>query len=471
MNSISDFKTFGLPNELVQALDQMGISTPTPIQAKSIPPTLEGYDLLASAQTGSGKTFAYGLPLIVNLINKPGSTSLVLAPTRELATQVKDSLLKLLNNTLPLKVALLIGGDSMFKQLTQLKALPRLIIGTPGRVFDHLKRKSLKLEKTSFLVVDEADRMLDMGFSVQLDQIAQYLPRVRQTLMFSATIPPSIERLTERYLNNPKRISVDSTTRPAANIKQEIVHTSAPNKFTHLLKELNTREGSIIVFVKTKRGAEQLAIKLERENQSVGAIHGDLRQNKRDRVIQNFRNSKNRIMVATDIAARGLDIPHVRHVINYDLPQCPEDYIHRIGRTARAGMDGSALCLISPEDSRKWKAIHRLINPGKPMEEGPRGERGSRDSSSSRGGFGDRKRSGFRTGFSSSSSSGERGRKRFTTSDEKRTDESSPQKKSVGKGPENESKSKLGKFFSFGFKSKKKTNEAPFRSRKKEKSY
>lgn len=363
-----NFKKFNLPNILLQSLEHMGITSPTAIQEASIALSLEGRDILASAETGSGKTLAYALPLTTHLLNTPTSGALILAPTRELAVQIKDAVLKLLGRTSPVKAALLIGGDSMPKQLSQLRARPRLIVGTPGRINDHLNRGSLSLKETTFLVVDEADRMLDMGFGIQLDRIAQYLPRKRQTLMFSATMTPNIVKLADKYLTNPERVTVGSTSKPAANIKQQIIHTTASEKFGHLLKELNEREGPIIVFVKTKRGTEQLADKLERQNQSVGAVHGDLRQRKREQVILAFRNQKNRIMVATDVAARGLDIPDVMHVINYDLPQCPEDYIHRIGRTARAGKEGNALCLISPEDGQKWKAIHRLINPGQALE-------------------------------------------------------------------------------------------------------
>lgn len=363
-----NFKESNLPPFLLRSLEKMGITSPTAIQTASLSLSLEGNDLLASAETGSGKTLAYSLPLVAKLMGNPTENALVLAPTRELATQIKDTLFQLLGKSSPLKIAVLIGGESMSKQFFQLKGSPRLVVGTPGRINDHLVRGSLNLKKTTFLVVDEADRMLDMGFGIQLDRIIQYLPQPRQTLMFSATMMPNIVKLADKYLTNPQRVSVGSTSKPVAHIKQEIIHTTASEKFGHLLKELNSREGPIIVFVKTKRGTEQLADRLLRQNQSVGAVHGDLRQRKREQAIQAFRSQKNRIMIATDVVARGIDIPDVKHVINYDLPQCPEDYIHRIGRTARAGKEGSALCLIAPEDNQKWKAIHRLMNPGKTLE-------------------------------------------------------------------------------------------------------
>ena len=362
------FDSFALPESLQNALKEMGISCPTPVQAATIALAVEGQDVMASAQTGTGKTLAYTLPLMIRLLASPNSNALVLAPTRELAAQVRDILRLLLGRRPAFNMALLIGGESMGKQFAQLKGRPRIIVGTPGRICDHLSRGSLNLKHTGFLAIDEADRMLDMGFSIQLDRIAEYLPSQRQTLMFSATMPSNIIKLSQKYLTDPVRVSVDSPTKAAPKIKQEVIRTTPGDKFPNLLRELNERDGSVIIFVKTKRGADQLADKLRRQDLSADSIHGDLKQRQRDRAILQFRNSKTRIMVATDIAARGLDIPHIRHVINYDLPQCPEDYIHRIGRTARAGSEGNALCLICPDDNSKWNAINRLMNPGAPKE-------------------------------------------------------------------------------------------------------
>lgn len=360
---MTTFKSFGLPSFLNESLERMDITCPTPIQEKAIPAGLEGRDILGSAQTGTGKTMAYLIPLIANLMDSERSTGLIMAPTRELAAQIQDAARKLHGKKLD--VVLLIGGDSMYKQLSALKKHPRLIVGTPGRINDHLTRGTLRLNETRFLVLDETDRMLDMGFSDVLKKIVHHLPQERQTFMFSATMPPSIKTLSMTYLTNPQHISVGSTTQPVLKIKQEILQTLANDKFPCLLKELNEREGSVIIFVKTKHGADRLAEKLSRQNHHANAIHGDLKQRKREEVIRDFRNLTKRIMVATDIAARGLDIPHIKHVINYDLPQCPEDYIHRIGRTGRAGMEGHALSLVSPEDGQKWKRIHNLIETGK----------------------------------------------------------------------------------------------------------
>lgn len=251
----------------------------------------------------------------------------------------------------------------MFKQIMELKKRPQVIVGTPGRINDHLERGTLNLQGVRFLIIDEADRMLDMGFGIQLDQIAEYLPATRQTLMFSATLPPNIEKLSKRFLKNPQRISIHASFQPAPKIKQEILHMAQAEKKEHLMRELAQREGSIIVFVKTKRRADSMSKELRLRGHNTEAMHGDLTQNKREQVIHSFRKGKSRIMIATDVAARGLDIPHVLHVINYDLPECPEDYVHRIGRTGRAEAEGNALSLISPEDSDKWHAIFKLLNP------------------------------------------------------------------------------------------------------------
>lgn len=360
---MKNFTDFGLSPLLIESLRQKQITTPTPIQAATIPPALNGLDLLASAQTGSGKTVAYLIPLIIHLSTHRKNTALILTPTRELAMQVHQTLAQLFGKTSPFRMALLIGGMPIFKQKMELKGSPQLIIGTPGRITDHLMGKNLSLSSTHFLIIDEADRMLDMGFGIQLDKIAKYLPEVRQTLMFSATLPPNIEKLAKKYLTKPERISIGSSTQAAIKIKQEILHTTGAEKFSELKKQLDQREGSIIVFVKTKRGADRLSRDLKELGYSANAIHGDLSQKHRSRVIHAFREQKCRILVATDVAARGLDVPHVMHVINYNLPECPEDYIHRIGRTGRAEQEGSALCLISPEDRHKWNAIRRMMDP------------------------------------------------------------------------------------------------------------
>jgi ATP-dependent RNA helicase DeaD len=363
---MNNFTEFNLPESLMQSLQRIGFDEPTPIQKQAIPFAMQGRDILGSAQTGTGKTGAFGIPLIAKLLENPRGVALVLTPTRELATQVLKALESMISKADKINTALLIGGDPMPKQLQQLRLRPRLIVGTPGRVNDHLERGSLMLHDAGFLVLDETDRMLDMGFSIQIDNILKFLPKKRQTLLFSATLPSNIVSMANRYMTNPERIAAGNQSTPAANIKHDILHVNEAEKYATLLEQLKEREGSIIVFVKTKWNADKMATRLRHDFHEAEAIHGDLRQNKRDRVIANFRAKKYRILVATDVAARGLDIPHIEHVINFDLPQCAEDYIHRIGRTARAGAEGSAICFISREDKGKWAAINRLLDPTAP---------------------------------------------------------------------------------------------------------
>lgn len=360
---MTKFKKLGVPSIMLETLTKMNFINPTPIQEQAIPVALQGHDILGSAQTGTGKTASFAIPMINHLLNNKDSSALILLPTRELASQVLEAANKMLGNACNIKSALLIGGDSMVKQLQQLKRRPRIIVGTPGRINDHLSRKSLNLKSADFLVLDETDRMLDMGFGIQLDEIAKFLPKERQTLMFSATMPKNIVSLSKKYLTKPVRIAIGNDNEVAAKIQQEIIKTTDTNKYSDLVNQINVREGSLLVFVKTKFGADRLAVKLNKESFSAGAIHGDLRQSKRERVISDFRKQKFRILVATDIAARGLDIPHIENVVNYDLPQCPEDYIHRIGRTGRAGAEGVAINFLTTKDGSKWKEIHKLLNP------------------------------------------------------------------------------------------------------------
>ncbi len=357
------FTELNLNPTLMQSITRMHFKIPTPIQAQAIPPALLGKDILGTAQTGTGKTLCYGIACINKLLNDRGSNALIICPTRELAVQVGDVLNGLIENTMNIKSAVLIGGESMHKQLRQLQKRPRLIIGTPGRLNDHLKRKSLKLHQSYFLVLDETDRMLDMGFIPQVEQILKFVPKKHQTLLFSATLPQNILKITERYLNNPIRIKVGSTTTPISKIKQEVVQVSEGDKYNKLLEELYKRKGSILVFVKTKRNADKMAHRLQNDGHHCDCMHGNLRQSKRQKTLIAFRSGKIRILISTELATRGLDVPSIQHVINYHLPQVPEDFIHRIGRTARAGAEGCALTFITPNDRQMWNGIQRLIDP------------------------------------------------------------------------------------------------------------
>ncbi len=353
-----------LPEFLQTALKRQLITEPTPIQARALPPAISGKDVLGTAQTGTGKTLAFLLPLIMHLTQNPAENALVLSPTRELAQQILTELEKL-TDTLP--AALIIGGDNIHKQYAALRRKPRVIIATPGRLIDHLGRKSVDLSKTHFLVLDETDRMLDMGFIDDMRRIVLALPAPRQTLLFSATLPKEIVDLAGKFLTRPVRVQVGTVTSAAQGVLQEIVYVTVREKLPQLLHELNTRAGSILIFVKTKHGAERLAKELKRYGQKVNALHGELRQNRRRQIMEFFRNGTVRVLVATDLAARGLDVPQIAHVINYDLPQCPQDYIHRIGRTGRAGSVGSALSLIS-DDGSKWQEICRVTKFASPVK-------------------------------------------------------------------------------------------------------
>jgi len=360
------FSQYAISANLLTALNKLKLTNATPIQHMSIPLALDGRDLLGTAQTGTGKTFAFGIPLINHLMKNADNAAIILTPTRELATQVLVALKSLTHQTDKLDTALLIGGDSIEKQIRQLKKA-RLVVGTPGRMNDHLKRKSLKLNQFNFLVLDETDRMLDMGFITDIKTIISHLP-THQTLLFSATLPKKISEMAQKFLNHPERISVGETNLPTINILQEIRKINQSEKFEQLKLELLERTGSVILFVKTKRSADKIARQLRSEKFNAEAIHGDLRQSRRDKVMMKFRKNVFQILVATDVAARGLDIPLIEHVINYDIPQNPEDYIHRIGRTARAGAKGKALTFITPADKKNWGLVEKLINPDGPQE-------------------------------------------------------------------------------------------------------
>jgi ATP-dependent RNA helicase DeaD len=372
---MENFKLLKIEDSLKNSLEKMKFTKPTPIQAMAIPVALEGKDILGTAQTGTGKTLAFSIPLINKLILDKNAFALVMCPTRELATQVMAAIKSIISDKINIKTALLIGGEAMQKQLRQLGNRSRIIVGTPGRINDHLKRKSLNLSATKYLVLDETDRMLDMGFTPQIELILKFVPKDHQTLLFSATLPQNIVRISERYLNKPQRISTGSTSVPIAKIKQETLQVFKENKYDQLVDQFIARKGSILVFVKTKRGADKMVKRLKEEGHSADAIHGDLRQSKRDRVITSFRKGLKRILIATDVAARGLDIPLIQHVINFDLPQVSEDYVHRIGRTARAGTEGSALTFLTPDDRSMWNEISKLIDPNfKPASRGARGD-------------------------------------------------------------------------------------------------
>lgn len=358
---MENFLDFNIPQWLKDSLSSMGYTKPTPIQEQAIPQALEGKDVLGSAQTGTGKTGAFLVPLIAFLDANPNATALILTPTRELAVQVNTVAMQMLKPNKQIKTALLIGGDPMAKQFFQLKQKPRLIVGTPGRINDHLQRRSVDLSKTSFVVLDETDRMLDMGFGIQIDEIFKYTEQKKQTLLFSATLPKEIIRLVDNYLVEPIRISAGEVNTVAPKVSQEVIKTK--DKPGELLRLLGTFDGTTIIFVRTQRNADNLTMNLRKEGYKTEAIHGGLKQGKRTNVLKDFRVKKFNILVATDVASRGLDIDHISYVINYEVPDNPEDYIHRIGRTARGEKEGASYSLVGPSEEIKWKAVQRFLDP------------------------------------------------------------------------------------------------------------
>jgi superfamily II DNA/RNA helicase len=358
MNSFNDLK---LPAPISKALEKMGFETPTPIQAQAIPPGLLRRDLIGCAQTGTGKTAAFCIPIAARLSQCADKTALILAPTRELAAQIEE-VWKSLTMFLPdLRSTTIIGGVAMRPQVASLRRGSRVLIATPGRLVDHLNRGYVSLSKTEILVLDEADRMLDMGFAPQLAQILRFLPKTRQTLLFSATMPHEIDRLTEKYLKDPVRVTVGKNSAAAEKISQSAINTTAQKKNDTLVDELNHRKGSILVFARTQARTDRLARYLGQTGLAVNRIHGGRSQGQRKSALAAFKNGDVRILVATDIAARGIDVADISHVINYDLPMVAEDYIHRIGRTARAGTEGQAISLITPEDRAMWQEIGKLL--------------------------------------------------------------------------------------------------------------
>ena len=354
----SDLK-LSIPVEL--ALKAMGFEIPTPIQSKAIPFALQGRDIVGCAQTGTGKTAAYLIPILERLLTSSGKTALVLVPTRELVQQIEIFWRKLAEFAPDLRCAPLIGGAPMPSQIRALSRKPRLVVATPGRLIDHLERRTVDLSRVDMLVLDEADRMLDMGFAPQLKQVLRSVPTQRQTLLFTATWAPVMDQIAEQHLNDPERVTIGEVSQAAPDVIQTLVSTTGQRKNETLLDELNRRPGSILVFARTQLRTDRVARYLSSYGVAVNSLHGGRTQGQRNSALGAFRSGKIRVLVATDIAARGIDVAQIAHVINYDLPQAPEDYIHRIGRTGRAGATGSAVSLITPEDRASWQEISRHL--------------------------------------------------------------------------------------------------------------
>ncbi len=349
-----EFKDMLLAEPIKKALAKLEFKEPTKVQNAVIDESLEGKDIMACAQTGSGKTGAFGIPLVQRLLEKKNRNALILAPTRELAKQIAGVMMELTRYCNDISVTTLVGGTDMMKQFRALKKKPRIVVATPGRLNDHLRRRSIKLDKTQILVLDEGDRMLDMGFQPQLDEILEHLPKSRQTSLFTATLPTKVKQLAKAYLQDPVKMDVGRVSLPVEKVKQSILQVNNKEKNDKLVDELNKRKGLVIVFFRTKFRTDEVAGYLQEFGFKVGIIHGNLSQGRRNRAIQNFKSEKTRVLCATDVAARGIDIPLVGHVINYDLPIIEEDYIHRIGRTARNGAKGEALSFVARQDHSAW---------------------------------------------------------------------------------------------------------------------
>jgi ATP-dependent RNA helicase DeaD len=360
---LREFAALGLGAEALRAISDLGYGEPTPIQRQTIPLLLQGHDVIGQAPTGTGKTAAYGLPIVERLqVAELYPQALIVVPTRELAIQVSEALHELGKHrelvTLPIY-----GGAPYDRQFRALKRGVQAVVGTPGRLLDHLRRETLDLSRVSFVVLDEADEMLDMGFIEDIEAILQALPAERQSALFSATIPPRVARLAEGYLREPERVSVAAKEAVAPRVRQVYYEVTWPEKAEALARILDYEQPeSAIVFVRTRRDADEVGERLNGLGYLAQAIHGEINQAQRERVMERFRAGRTQLLVATDVAARGLDIPDVSHVINYDLPMDADSYVHRIGRTGRAGRTGEALTLVTPRERRTLQMIERLIH-------------------------------------------------------------------------------------------------------------
>ncbi|WP_099866814.1 DEAD/DEAH box helicase [Pararhizobium haloflavum] len=365
---MQNFQTLGLSKLVLQSIESLGYEIPTPIQNEAIPLVLKGHDLVGLAQTGTGKTAAFGLPLIDGLIaegKRPeprSARTLILAPTRELVNQIAVNLKSFVKKT-PLKVGVVVGGVSINGQIRMMDKGVDILVSTPGRLLDLVDRKALSLHQTHRLVLDEADQMLDLGFIHDLRKIVKLVPKKRQTLLFSATMPKQIAELAASYLTDPIRVEVSPPGKAADKVEQSVHFvTDKSGKTALLMESLRANpNGLALVFGRTKHGSEKLMKQLAAAGFEAASIHGNKSQNQRERALKGFREGKIRVLVATDVAARGIDIPGVTHVYNYDLPEVPDAYVHRIGRTARAGRDGEAVAFCAPDEIRLLRDIEKLM--------------------------------------------------------------------------------------------------------------
>ncbi|MBH0192417.1 MAG: DEAD/DEAH box helicase [Nitrospira sp.] len=367
----SHFHTLGLSEALLRDLTAAGLTAPTPIQAQAIPPALAGRDVIGCAQTGTGKTAAFVIPMIERLATLPKGQphALILAPTRELALQILTTIEKL-GRSRRVSATLIVGGADMQAQVRGLRQQPDVLVATPGRLLDHMWNGTILLSAIRILVLDEADRMLDMGFAPQINQILDALPEERQTLLFSATLPGDLARLVQASVNDPVRVMVTPPATTADGITQAIHHTSHEAKADLLLALLGADKDTALVFTRTKHRADRLGRMLGGAGHRVAVLHGDRSLSQRRSALEGFKRGTFRVLVATDIAARGIDVANIGHVINFDLPNCPEDYVHRIGRTARMKATGRATSFVTREDREQLRDIERLLGHTVPLAPG-----------------------------------------------------------------------------------------------------
>ena len=364
-----NFCGLGIAPQFIEIIEGLKFKTPTPIQHKAIPIALEGQDLIGIAQTGTGKTMAFAIPMIQRLCNEKGE-GLVLVPTRELASQVKESFDKIAKK-MKIRTAMLIGGEPLKAQLKQISYGPRIIIATPGRLIDLMEQRKIRLTAVRILVLDEADRMLDMGFAPQIEKILKVIPKFRQTMLFSATIPKQIVQLASRHMHFPLQVEIAPSGTSAENVTHELFIVQREHKMDLLTKLLSQSRGSVLLFCRTKIGVTRIARRLRSKGFSVTEIHSNRSQSQRKTSLEGFKSGKFRVLAATDIAARGLDIVGLEFVINYDLPDDTENYVHRIGRTGRAGKSGHAISFASPDQRSNVVGIEKLINDTLPRAQHP----------------------------------------------------------------------------------------------------
>lgn len=354
------FDTLGLGPSTLKAITSLGFEHPTPIQAQAIPIALEGKDILGCAQTGTGKTLAFSLPLLEKLAGQPGPQALILCPTREIALQSQEVLEKF-SKTLPIHSVALIGGKGIVGQANRLKERPAIVVATPGRLLDHAERRNIHLKDFRYCVLDEADHMFDLGFLPQIRKILSRLPKARQTLMFSATFPREIESLARTFLGDPTKITVTPPGTAAKGIEHALYFVDSAHKREAIVKLLEGSSESTLIFTRTKLDAEWLYRLLEKQGHAVHALHSDRSQKERIRTLKKFKEGQYNMLVATDVMARGIDVVGIGHVINYDIPQNPDDYIHRVGRTARADATGKASTLAIWRDKAYLEAIEHVL--------------------------------------------------------------------------------------------------------------